>query len=381
MIKIFSKLIVIFICLILLTSCWDYKDIDQRCIVHSVGVDRVDGKIEFSGEITQIKSSKGGGGLKTEKAEATSVYKLLSYGKNFEQARINYDSVNPFPVFLGATRLVVFGTNFAKEGIEPYLNRIDKFYDYRKTILIVITRERPRKLFDIPVKKDISMGFLVEDILKSLIEKGRALNINVGKILSYMALKDVGYLLPYIGIEEGSVQYLGLAVMKDSKLIGTIEQENTSGILYLLADKPKLTEVIILPNEEKNKYVIITSLRKRKIKTEYKNNKVIINVNLDLEAQLQYQYYIASINDKKIKMLEDKLSKKIKNYIVNNFKTSQKEFECDYFQFVKYFKADNPKIYKDINWKKEYLNSDINVNVRVKIKNLGFIDPNAKSKY
>ncbi|SHJ80674.1 Ger(x)C family spore germination protein [Tepidibacter formicigenes] len=381
MIKKFNKLILLSMVILILTSCWDYKDIDQKCIVQSVGIDRVDGKIEFSGEITQIRSSKGGGGATTEKAQVSSVYKLLSYGKNFEEARINYDSVNPFPVFLGAIRIVAFGRDFAKEGIEPYLNRIDKFYDYRKTALAVVSREKPRKLFAFPVDKDISMGFLIEDILRSLEEKGMGLHESIGEILSYVALEEVGYLLPYVGIEEESVQYLGLAVMKDSKLIGVIPQESSEGILYLLSNKPRLTEVITLPNEKENKYTVITSLKKRKIKTEYKNSRVIINIDLDLGAQLQYQYYTSSISNKKIKIIENKLSQKIKRDIINNTKTSQKEFKCDYFQFAKYFKADNPKIYKNINWKEEYINSDINVDVKVEIKNLGFIDPNAKPKY
>lgn len=378
MIKKWIKLLIISIVLLLLIGCWDYRDIDKRAISISIGVDRVNGKIEFSGEIAKLTPSSGGD---KEKAQTSNVYKLLSYGDTYEQARIHYDSVNPYPTFLGATRVVVFSRNFAKESIEPYLNRINKFYDYRKTLLTVITREPPKEIFEVKVEKDISVGFLIENIVSNLEGKGLTISSSVGEQLSDIALGKVGYMLPYVGIEEEAIKYLGLAVLKNSKLVNIIDFEDTEGILYLLADNPVLTEVLSFSEDEKNKYSIRTSIKKRKIKTDYKDENPVINIDIDLIAQIQYQYYIEPISDDKIKKLEDMLSKKVKKDIIDIFKKSQKEFECDIFGFARYFRADNPKVYEKIDWEKEYIKADINVNIKTKINNLGLVDPNAKKKY
>ncbi|WP_432405215.1 Ger(x)C family spore germination protein [Wukongibacter sp. M2B1] len=377
MIKKYSKFFIIFL-LLFLTGCWDYKDINERTIALSIGVDVVNDNIEFSGEMAKLVSTSGDN---QQKAQTQGVYNLLSYGKDFEEARIHYDAVSPSPVFLGATRVVVLGEKFAKQNIEPYLNRINKFYDYRKTLLVIVSREPPRELLSQKTEKTNSVGFLIEDILSNLKSRKMTVYSNVGEILSDIALGEIGYLLPYVGIKEGSIQYLGLAVMKDSKLVGIIDMEDTDGILYLLADKPILTESIFSSEEKNNKYSLRTSVKKRKIKTEYKNDKVIIKIDLDLAAELQYQYYIKPISDEQKKELENMASKKIEKDIINIFERSQDEFKCDIFHFAKYFRANHPRIYDQIKWKDVYTEADIEVSIKTKIINLGLIDSNAKKKY
>ncbi|MBF8982840.1 Ger(x)C family spore germination protein [Lutibacter sp. B2] len=378
MIKKFDKLLIICILSVLLTGCWDSEDINKKSITITLGVDYVNDGIEFSGELAKLRSSPSESG---EKNQASGVYQLLSYGKNFEESRRHYDSINPYPVFLGATRVVIFGQNYAKEGIEPYLNRIDHLYDYRKTLLSVVSRETPTELFKIKVEKDISVGFLIDDIMQNLEMRGEALYPQIGEILSDIALGHVGYVLPYIGIERGSIKYLGMAVMKDSKLEGTIDLENTHGVLYILAQNPTLVEVIPSTKNEKNQISFTTFIKKRKIKTDYIDEKVIINIDLDLKAQLRYQYYPEPVEDEDIKKLEDMISKKVENDIVSTMKKAKNEFECDFFDFVRYFRAEHPEIYKKIKWEDQFTRADINVNVKTKVINRSLEDPNAKKKY
>ncbi|MTI66871.1 MAG: hypothetical protein FH753_09760 [Firmicutes bacterium] len=166
--------------------------------------------------------------------------------------------------------------------------------------------------------------------------------------------------------------------MKDSRLIATVDVKNSEGILYLLAEDPVFTEII---TKGDNKYSFRVKIGKRKIKADYINKKPIINIDLELESQLQYQYYESLITDNEKKVLEKKISDMVKDYILEIIKKSQKEFECDIFRFAKYFRADFPKVYKNIDWSEEYSNIKVNVNVKSKIINMNFSDPNAKQKY
>ncbi|QZY54882.1 Ger(x)C family spore germination protein [Crassaminicella profunda] len=377
MIKKISELLIIAVFSLCLTSCWDYEDVDKKCITISIGVDQVGENVQFSGEIANLTPSPEA----KEKAQTGNVYRLLSYGKTFEEARIHYDAINPFPVFLGVTRVVVFGQNFAKKGIEPYLNRIGHIYDYRKTLLTVVSRESPTELFDTKVEKHISVGFLIEDIINSLSNTGKALYPTCGELLSDIALEEVGYLLPYIGKEKGSIAYLGLAVMKDSKLIGVIDIVDTDGILYLLGENPMLVEAIHNPENKGNVYSFRTNVKKRKIKTNYTNGKIAINIDLDLQAILRYQYYSTPISDEEIKRLEKIISEEVKSSIVSAIKKAQNEFQCDYFGFAKYFRADYPKVYRKIKWEEIFKDVDVKVQVKTKIVNENLVDPDAKNKY
>lgn len=377
MIKKVSKLLIICIFSICLTSCWDYEDVDKRSIVISIGIDQVKENVQFSGEIAKVTPSS----ETKEKPQVANVYNLLSYGKTFEEARIHYDAINPFPVFSGVTRVVVFGQNFANKGIEPYLNRIGHIYDYRKTLLAVVSREKPPELFNVKIEKDIAAGFLIEDTISNLDKRGKALYPTFGELLSNIALEEVGYVLPYVGIEKGDITYLGLAVMKNSKMIGEIDIVDTDGILYILAKNPRLVEAIHDPKNKENIFSFLTNIKKRKIKTNYKDGKISINIDLDLQAILRYQYYSRSISEQEIKGLEKIISQKVKHDIISAVKKAQNEFECDYFGFAKYFRADYPKVYEKIKWRDIFKNVHVNVYVKTKITNHNLVDPNAKKKY
>ncbi|PAB55666.1 Ger(x)C family spore germination protein [Anaeromicrobium sediminis] len=372
MIRKLGKLLIIGMC-VLLTSCWDSRDINKKAITLSVGVDYVKDNIQFSGEIANITSSKD-----SEKAEGSNVYKMAGSGENFEEARKSNDSLKSFPGFLGAVRVVVFAKNYAKEGIEPYLNRINHLYDYRKTVLTVVSREPTRELFNIKVEKDISVGLLIENIIEHVVGKGEGLYPVAGELLSDIELGTVGYLLPYIGIEEDSIKYLGLVVMKNSKLISIIDIKNTGGIMYILAEEPKIVQVINRSQNGKNNISFRTFVKKRNIEADYVDGKVTINIDLDLKAQLRYQYFMEPISDKYIKKLEDIISEKAKNDIESIIKKAQSEFQCDIFGFARHFRAKRPKIYKKINWQEAFTKANVNVNVKTKIINKSLTDPNPK---
>ncbi|KYH31668.1 spore germination protein A3 precursor [Clostridium tepidiprofundi DSM 19306] len=372
------KLLLIFILCFQLCGCWDYRDINKRSILISIGVDRIGDLIQFSGEIA---GGAGAEGKKNQEVKRVSVYPFVSYGENFEIARLDLINKVPQPEFLGAVKVVVFSKKYAEEGIEAYLNRINGEYDYRKTLLAVISKDPPKKLFCINTNKEQSIASLIENNINYQTGHGKALYTTVGEMLSDISMKDIGYLIPYIGWENDSITYLGLGVMKDSKLIDIIHVKDTDGILYLLAKNPKMTEEIPSIYKDENLYSLRTTVKKRKITTNYVNNKPVINIDLDIYARVRYQYYIKPIDDKEIERVEDELSSRIKKYVEDAIYVSQKKYKCDIFEFAKYFRGEHPEIYRKIDWKEEYTNAIINVNVKTTITNLNLYDHNTRVKY
>jgi spore germination protein KC len=374
-----TKLLILFIIPLLLCSCWDYADIDKRGVVLSVGIDfdKTTGNYLFSGEIANFSPSSG---QQTMESKKTDIYHFTSQGATLEDAKLDLDSSVPRPVFLGATTIVLFGKSFAEKGIEPYLNRIDGLLDYRKTLLAVVTKESPEELIKLRTNKDISIGSAVEDNLQWLEVSGKALYTTVGEMVSAISIGDVGYIIPYVGMQAKDIRYLGLAVMKDSKLIDVIDIKDTDGLLYLLADSPKLIEFMPGIKNPNNIFSFHSKVQKRKIKAEYIDNTPVINVNLDVALELHYQYYVETISKEEMNQLENSLSRKIQLDIQKIVTRSQKEFQCDIFNFVKYFKADCPKAYKTIDWHVAYPNAKVNIKVATKIINLDLDDPNAKIK-
>lgn len=358
---------------IVLSGCWDYKDVNKRSITLSVGVDYVNDNVEFTGEIAKLGTKTGG-----EQAQVTDVYNFKSIGNNFENSRADFDSKIPLTDFSGAQRLVVFSKKYATKGIESYINRAYHLSGIRKSVLIAVCKEPTSELFSGKIENDISTGYAIENTVRYLDANGETLYKTMQQINSDIMHKDVGYLLPYVTKNKNNIKYLGFAAMKDSKLVGIINSEDSTGYLFILSEKPVAQIAISKTSSDKNLVSIKTDLKKRTIKTSYEDKVVNIYINLKLNAQLQYEYNNIPVSDEDIKNLEDRVSKKFEEDIIYATNHSKSEFQSDVFGFSQYFKSQNPQKYREIDWKKEYTKAVFHVNVETTIINKNLSDPNAK---
>lgn len=377
MIKRFSGLLAIVLIITTLTGCWDFEDANKKSFMVSVGVDKVNDNVEITGEATAFVSTRGAKEAQSQQTQQ-SFFQYSGIGKDFETARLNIDQEVTHSFFLGETRTVIFGRSCAEDEIASYLSRIDNLYDYRKNLLIVISREPAKEILSFRINRNIGIGFYIENNIKTLTRNSGAIYTNLKDILPYKRIEGTGFFLPYIGIEKGSIRYLGLGVIKNYKLVDFIKIEDSDGILFLLNKKPVISEDIPL-EDNKNKAVFKVYVKKRKIVTDYKENKVIINVYLNVDASLQYLYYMEPVSDDYKKELQIEISKKIKDDILKNINQSQNEYVCDAFGFFKYFRAQNPKIYKSLNWQDSYVKANVNVNINTKIINTNLKDTTAKN--
>lgn len=373
--KLFKLFILLMLVPLLFSGCWNYTDINRRSVNLCISIDEKDNQIKFGGEIAKLNTTN----IEKEKAELTDVYTLNAYGDFFEFTRANYDNKNISSDFSGALRAVVFSKNYASNhGIESYINRLHYMNQFRNSVLVSISDISTEELFSAPIENDISIGYSIENTISHLSDSGSALYKSVQQIVSDMRFKNIGYLLPYITRSNDTIKYLGLAVMRDSKMVGVILSEDSTGVLFLVSKKPTAILLIPHPNHEDNSINAKVLLNKREINTSFKDEHVIIDIDLSLTSEIMYEYKMSPLSNDDLKDIENYISNKIKNDVLATIIKSKKEFKCDIFEFARYFKASNYKKYKDMDWSKEYENSHININVKTTVKHSNVLDPNAK---
>lgn len=377
MIRKYRGIVFILFLTLLLTGCFDYKDVDKRSITLTNGIDMVNGKTEYTSEIAKLTSEET---ASTEKIQIAGTYNNIAEGENFEIARAQYNAQIPSESFLGASRVTVFGRSFAEAGVKSYINRYYNTQEFRNSSVVAVCKEPVKEFLSGKVENGISIGYAVEDTIKYLSTIGGALYITFQEINSDIYFGDIGYLLPYVTKKENTVEYLGLAAMKDSKLVGIVNLQDSGGFLFVLSKKAGSTIPIANPSNTNNLLSIKSALKKRKIKTSYKDNIVNIYIDIELKSQLLYPYKVEPISNEDIKKIEEVVSQKVKEDIISAVERSRDEFECDVFGFARYFKGQNIKIYRKINWEEEYLKAEFHVNVKAKITNTNLIDTNAKEQ-
>lgn len=377
MIRKHYKIVSIVLLSILLTGCWDYTDINERAIGITAGLDIVDDKLEISGEKVKPASSPSGEGGGDNKI--TETYKFKATGINFEDMRKSNEAQLPAAGFEQSTIAFVISKRYAElRGLESYMNRVYFAPGLRSSIHACVVKETMDELFKKKVENAISIGYGIETTLRYLEKERKTVLKSVQEIQSDMNFGSIGYLIPYITVENNTVRYLGFAAMVDSKLVDIINEKEIGGFLLLLAKKTGDTRAFASPRNDKNLLSIKSELKKRKIKTSYEDNRINIYIDLKLESSLQYQYYIEPFTDEDKKKIEEIIENEIKKSVMSAIDRSKNQFKSDVFGFARFFKAQNFRVYKNINWKEEYPRAVFHVNVSTAIGSLEALDPNAK---
>lgn len=369
----------VFVCILcflslLLNGCWDYKDIEKRSLVMTIALDKSGpDTVRFDDEVAEF--------IYTTSTQIH--YNLIHYhgeGTNFDRARVDIESSVRNELNNGSVRALVIGEKLAKEnGIEEYLNRTNKLYDIRKTINLVISKVPTNNLIENSVKKNQSVGFFVEDNISTLFRHSH-INVTLAKAVSDSRIDGLGTLIPCIDIVDAKLKYVGLAVIKDSKLIDTLSLWDTTGILLVNAPKVPLTIPLTDPEDVSNTAGFKLTNTKKKVKTSYDNDEVAIDLSLDVKAAMTHQYKLVPKDEEDIKKLEEALNKNLKALVEEAVKKSQNDYQIDIFEFIKYFKAQHPMKYRNISWREVYPKANINVKVKTHIIDKNGMDYENKNK-
>lgn len=366
--KKFSLILLLIYTSLIFTGCWDYLDLEDRSLIVSFGVDSpAPDRIRFDAEIAEFITS-------SPQQASYNLSHFFGEGSNFDKARVDLQVQVRGPLSNGTATTVVLSERFAvSDFLEPYLNRANRQLDLRKTVTLIISRKTPEELFKMSDSTQNSIGFFIENNVDTLFQRSH-IDVSIGDAASASRIKGLGLLIPCIDIIDGKVQYIGLGVIKDFKLVDIIDLWDTTGVLFIMSPKAPLVLNMDDPKSPGNVLSFTALAKKPKIKTRYENGKVFIDVSLSVNASLQFQYYLQGKTEDDIKELEEAFSNHIKKIITEQVQKSQLNYKVDIFQFVKFFRAQNPIAYRQLEWEKVYPEAEVNINVKSNITDKNAMD-------
>lgn len=356
------KIIIIPLCVIFLTGCWDSRDVEKKDILTALIVDYKDNEYYYYTEIANIagKTSQGG-----ENQTSQDFNILISRGNTFDKARDDFNRKSVKELFLGAARILVFTDRMTKEGIEEYVNRLRGQSDYRKSILIAITDDEPEDIIKTKPENAASIGFAIESNLNNLTDDGTSFSVNVGDILRIMAVKKAGFLIPYISIRDGKTSLTGYSVFDNkNERIGQISAQKREGVVFLLNNKSKFYDEI---HQSNRNYTVSLALKSKSIKPEYINNQLVFNVHMKFDSKISLINKMAPISQEDYASLKKKIEELTQKQLEEAIDTSQNEYKCDYLDFYKYYRIYYYKEFEKADWNKVYSDAKINVSTQVNI--------------
>ncbi|MGI6037113.1 MAG: Ger(x)C family spore germination protein [Limnochordia bacterium] len=392
------RAIFLILCLLLLTGCWNRREIETLGFVSVVGLDRApeDDKIMVTVHVDKPFSvaSSEGGGVQLEKG----FWVVSSTGHTVFEAIRNFTSQTPRRLSFFHNQFIIFGEELAREGVKDVLDFFDRDGEPRRLAQLMIGKDaRATEILQLESEMEILPTAAFSGILRNT-TRGQS-SVVTTKLHDFLirlhteGIEPVATRIEMIPKKAvpldltGEVLRLevthspritGAAVFKGDRLVGWLDQKETRGLNWVTGDVEGgiiVVEHPSLPNDKISLEVLRVS---GSFEPQVQGDRVTVLVELKVEGNLGDSQGLLQDSLKQDQdlwgQLEKAMASAIHNEIMESVTTLQ-NLNSDAFGFGAALFRNNPEEWKRLGkrWDEIFPLIDVQTDIVTKLRRPGII--------
>lgn len=339
-----SLLLVTVLFTLLASSCWSSRVINELNIALALGIDWIDEEFHVTVQVVNP------GETKNPTSETTfTIFK--GKGETLFEAVRNTMKTSPRKIYFAHLTMIVFGEDYARQGLSKALDFIDRDHEFRTDGLVVVARETTAsELLKIiaPIEELSALKVLqsVENTERSLGESYRIVFMELLNSISSDEKEAVVVGARIKGeVDEGSknsnieqtqapaiIEMANIGVFKDDRLVGWLTEDESLGFNFIM-NNVKST-IINTPCEVQGSIVFEVSHSETLIKGTVKEKVPKVNLEVHLRGSIadvscKVDLTKQDIFNKVEKEIEEEVKKDIEQVLLR----AQKQYKSDIFGF------------------------------------------------
>lgn len=383
------RTVLLFGIVLLLTGCWNSRELKNLAIVMAMGVDKAPNTNEYrvSFQITNpgaVAAGASGGQAVTPVTVYTGTGDTL-----FGAIRKTSQKV-PRQLFFAHSQLLIVGEALAKEGIQDLFDFFERNYETRGTTLVLVARESEAEsiikiltpLEKIPANAiagemkttsiiwSENMKVEIDDVVEALVSEGEPMISGVriagdqeeGQKKSNMEQTKLAT----------EVNIKGIALFKDGKLKRWLDGPEARGTLWIRNEMKG--SIVDIDCKDKKDAIGIEIIRSQTdVKAEVEAGKPIFHIHIREEGNVgEVKCSIDLSKAEEIAKLEKEWVTNTKEEVMKAVKAAQRE-KSDIFGFGEAVSRANPKEWEKMKeeWSMTFAESEVNVKVDAFIRRTG----------
>ncbi|GIO61854.1 MULTISPECIES: Ger(x)C family spore germination protein [Paenibacillus] len=371
-------LLTVILLLLLLTGCWDRKELNDRLFEFGSGVDRLKGgEIMLIGQfLIPTNSKEGGGGGEKSYLIETGVGKTVSDCLYDMQLKLSRRITRTH------RHNIYFGEEMAMAGISDLMDSVTRDPDSRlKSDMWVVKGGTALEFMEIsyPLEK---LPVIALSKLRNII--GKKTGNSLLELLIEEHVEGSGLTLPAVEVlydpkqRKKTIHVYGRAVLNRKQQLAGYYDSMESAYRLWVTGQTNRVPVTVPISDEKETFSVDVRQTKCKIRTKFKHGRVEIDVDMKGSAVvLESVPAIDLRNIHHLNKFEAELNRHVETSILNVIKKAQHQFKVDVFNFGKAFNRQHPSEWTALKsgWEQAFSNAKITVHSNVKIKRIGLQGP------
>lgn len=351
-----------------IAGCSNIEQLDDKMIIHGVGIDRVENTFELTIQQFSVTGS-------SEKEEGAQVVKTK--GNSLMDAFSDLSLQTGKTPMFSQNLVLAIGEETAYNGINDILDFFVRYYESRPTVKIIIVKGKAESVLSFKKDDKLIMAKDIMAITESERINSKVMSSNIFQFVGALKNSTLDPIASIVSVERQNDEEIlaanGTAVFKDDKLAGFIDTNSTRGALIINNRLNGGTEVIDVESVGKVSYSLEKS--KSKVKFKLENGKpvynIIIKVNTniyEIERDIKNQ-----LPDNAFNLMEEALISRIKTITNQAIYKSIFEYNSDIFGFGQIALKSDKEYFRTVenNWDQAMKEAKYNIDVSVKIDDTG----------
>lgn len=367
---------------LLLTGCWDRKEVNDLSMITAAGIDwsDEDKKFELSVQVFVPRSEAGGkegisgGGL----SSSGQTFTRSAEGITVADAMMKLQEKLPRQIFWGHNEVFIFGEQLAKKGVRRHLDFLVRHPQVRESSVAFVSKDRAKKVLKLlpPLERSSS------EVLRELTKSGISLKVTLKDLMKQMSGDEQAAGLPWVEIlppdpeksKNETIPFItGTAVFKRDKLVGHIDDSLTRGLLWMRNEIRNA--VITVSPEPEDGFVSLKLIHANsELIPSIENGKWKITLETMSEDDIiQSETRLDMMNPVHVKMLEKSIEKDIENRVKDALELAQKKMNADIFGFAQTFHRKYPKQWNKVKnrWDEVFPEIEVSFDIKVRVRRNG----------
>ncbi|HEU5140613.1 MAG TPA: Ger(x)C family spore germination protein [Bacillales bacterium] len=366
-----KSVLVAFGCLLLLSGCWDEREIEDRTSVVAIAVDKAkDGRILLTVQIPlPLKIAGGGASSGGGRGGAESIKVISTKGRTFEEAvgKIQYRVDQQ--LFFGQLTVIAFGEALAKEGLQNVIDALRRMRQTRRLMFPIIVEGEAAEL----MSKTTDLEQIPANFIRNLIDNGVRLgylpNLTLGQFFTGISNTAKQPSMLSFKVEGSKILFTGVAAFKDDKLAGMINRRETSNLLRISRENSGGDVTVRM--DDKGLVTFNPKLVDTNYDFSYEGGKVHASIRVYVEGEITELTFPVNLNDTNIhEELEKEMEKELSKQSTEMVQHLQ-EYGTDILGLGARIRAFHNGIWEKVHWNTAFSKAVVDIQYDVKIRRSG----------
>ncbi|MGI8316969.1 Ger(x)C family spore germination protein [Halobacillus mangrovi] len=372
-----NKLILGAFLLLLLTGCWDSKEIEDIGVIIGLGVDTAEEVNEITmtnqyvdpGKIPSIQGgAPGGKPFQNLTVSGTTLLEII---------RDNAFESNRPPNYTHLKSIMLSSRLLDRERADEVIDLLIRDHEFRRTTPVFITKDRVEDVMAVEPTKELFPAIQIKDLGENAFKNLYVPeNLKIGEMSKFIS-EEKSFLIPGMKISENLIKSDGAAIIskENFQIAGWLEKEDMAGVRYII-------------NDVRGGYINLTkkeiqdgplSLEVKEASTAYdpiiKGENITMEFNIKVNVSLAEDWGNSRNHFKKgwKKEVEKATNAKIEHAVKIVLTKAQEEYKTDFLNLSNWVRIHQPEYWKknEKRWDEVFPEMQTKINVKTKITDFG----------